>query len=146
MFQIEYKIMREQFKEIERISEEEIHYNFLLGNLTLFSSDTKIEMEWEWIPLLDFAYCLNAIGSNLKTKDNKDCFEFTENAETLEFLKEREQLKITASFSSAIITTTFTEFEKAVSHFHYTISEYIRGKIPSEPPKTLQKYLFVEAS
>jgi hypothetical protein len=145
MFRVKYKIVTEQLKEIKYISDEEIRYNFLLGNASLLSSNAEIEMKWEWIPLLDFAHCLQMIVSNLQATDIvKEYFEFTENAETLEFSRQREQLKIVASFSSIVIETTFADFEKAVYDFHFNISEYIRSGILGEPPSVLQKYLSLE--
>lgn len=144
MFRIEYKIITEQLQEIEHISDEEIRYSFLLSNVSLLSSNAEIEMEWEWIPLLDFAYSLKGIVSNLKANDaTKEYFEFTENAESLEFSRKREQVKISASFSLMIIETTLEDFEKAVYDFHFSISEHIRRNISQEPPKVLQKYLSV---
>ena len=145
MFRIEYKIITEQLKEIEYISDEEIRYDFLLGNASLLSSNAEIEMEWEWIPLLDFAYCLQMIVRNLKANDtSKEYFEFTENAETLEFSRQKEQLKIIASFSLVTIETTFVDFERAVYDFHFNISERIRSSILGEPSSVLQKYLSVK--
>ena len=146
MFRIKYKIITEQFEKIESISDEEIQYKFLLGNLSMFSTDAVIDIEWEWVPLLDFAYCLKGIADRLKAKkNNKDFFEFTENAETLEFIKEGEQLKIIASFTSTIITTTFLAFDEAVNDFHSHISKHIRTYLLTEPPIVLQKYLSAEA-
>lgn len=146
MFRIKYNIIKERFMEIEKISDEVIQYDFILGNLILLSSDKIIEMKWEWIPLLDFAYCLKRIVGNLKVGEiTKEYFEFTENVETLEFLREREQLKIIPSFSSTIIVTKFAEFEKAVYDFHFSISEHIRRNISNEPSKALKKYLSNEA-
>jgi hypothetical protein len=146
MLQIVYKIIDDFAGELENISDDEISYSFLLGNVSLYSSHAMIEMEWEWIPLLDMAYCLKEIARNLTTNgEAKECFEFTENAETLEFSKEAEFLKITASFSSTVISTTIEEFEIATSNFHRSISKYIRANILiKEPPKNLQKYLSVE--
>lgn len=145
MFRIDYKIITEQLKELEYISDEEIRYNFLLGNVSLISSDAEIEMEWEWIPLLDFAYCLHMIVSNLKANDTaKEYFEFTENAETLEFSRQEEQLKIVASFSSTVVEAIFIDFEKTVYDFHFSISEYVRMNTSGELPRILQKYLVVE--
>lgn len=142
MFRIEYKIIRQQLKEIENISDEEIRYNFLLGNVSLLSSNAEIKMEWEWIPLLDFSYCLQMIVSNLKSNNvTKEYFEFTENVETLEFSRQKEQIKTVASFSPIVIETTFVDFEKAVHDFHFNISEYIRSGILGEPPSVLRKYL-----
>ncbi len=146
MFRIEYKIITERLEEIEHISDEEIQYRFLLGNVSLLSFDNAIKMEWEWIPLLDFAYCMQQIVNSQKANRAiaKEYFEFTENAETLEFSRQNEQLKIAASFSSAIIKTTLASFEKAVYDFHFSISEHIRRNITSEPSSVLQKYLSVE--
>lgn len=145
MFNIKYEIISEQFNDVSNITEEEIQYNFLLGNLLLLTPNAEIEMEWEWIPLLDFAYCLKRIVSNLKINDTaKEYFEFTENAETLEFSRQREQLKIVASFSSSMVETTFADFEKAVYDFNISISEHIRRNISNELPSVLQKYLSVK--
>lgn len=145
MFRIEYRIVADQFQEIDNISDEEIRYNFLLGNVFLFSSNSEIEMEWEWIPLLDFADCLKRIVGNLRANvTTKEYFEFTENAETLEFSKQGEQLKIAASFSPTIIETTFVDFENAVYDFNVSISEHILKNISNDPPGVLQKYLSIK--
>ncbi len=142
MLRVEYKIITDRFREIEYISDEKIRYDFLLGNISLLSFNAKIEMEWEWIPLLDFAYCLQMIAGNLKENDiGKEYFEFTENAETLNFSRQGKQLKIIASFSSIVIETTFEDFEKAAYDFHFIISEYIRKSTLGDPPTILQKYL-----
>lgn len=146
MLQIEYKIIDDFAGEIEDISDDEISYRFLLGNVSFSSSYAMIEMEWEWIPLLDMAYCLKKIARNLTTNGkSKECFEFTENAETLEFSKETEQLKINASFSPVVISTTVKEFEIATNSFHTSVSKYIRENfLLKELPQNLQKYLSVE--
>lgn len=147
MLQIEYKIIDDFAGEIEDISDDEISYSFLLGNVSLISSDIKIEMDWEWIPLLDFAYCLKTISNNIAINEkSNECFEFTENAETIEFSKEVNQLKISASFSPVVILTTVKDFEIATTKFHSSISNYIREHIVlKDAPKNLQKYLSIEA-
>lgn len=142
MFYIEYLVIQEELTDIERMSDEEIRYNFLLGNVILFSPNSRIEMEWEWIPLLDFAYCLKEIVNNLKNKDDsKEYFEFTENTEKLEFSRHNLNIKIIASFSPIVIETTLLSFEKSVYDFHFSISDYIRRNISSELPIVLKKYL-----
>lgn len=144
MFRIQFKIITGQFDEIERITDEEIQHSFLLGNVSLHSCNAEIKMEWEWIPLLDFAYCLRVIVNNLSANDTaKEYFEFTENAETIEFSRQKEQIKITASFSSIVVETILADFEKAVYDFHFSISEYVRGNTSNKLPSVLQKYLSV---
>lgn len=145
MLKIEYNIIVEFDGNIENISDEEICYNFLLGNVSFSFADVKIEMDWEWIPLLDFAYCMQIIVNDLKVNDNaKEYFEFTENTETIGFFRKSEQLKIVPSFSILTIEVSMEDFEKAVCDFHFGISEYIRRILLNEkPPKVLQKYLSV---
>lgn len=145
MFRINYKIIEEDFKEIEFITEEKIHYNFLVGNVSFFSFNTKIEMDWEWIPLLDIAYGLKMIVDKIKIDDSaNEFFEFTENSETLEISKTGKQLKIVASFSPVAVETLFVDFESAAYDFHFHISKYILSNIFCEPPPILQKYLSLE--
>lgn len=141
---INYEIITPNAKVIETNSEVEIHYDFLLGSISLISSDNLIEMNWDWIPLLDFAFCLKVIFRYLDTNIyNREYFEFTENGETLEFIKDGDNLKIVASFTTSIIETTFTDFEKAVNNLNISISEYILKNITNEPPSILQKYLSI---
>lgn len=146
MFRIEYKIITERLEKIAHLSDEEVRYDFLMGNVSFLSSAAFIEMEWEWIPLLDFSYCLQMIVKGLKANDiAKEYFEFTENAETLGFLRQRERLRITASFSSIIVETTIRDFEKAANDFHLSISDHIRISVASELPTVLQRYLSIQA-
>ena len=147
MFEVKYQIIHQNYDNFESISEIDIRYGFLAGSIILSTSDAKIEMEWEWIPLLDFAYCMKKIVSNLKTNGtSKEYFEFTENAETLEFLRCEKQLTISASFSPVIIITDWEIFEKAVNDFHFNIGAYIRNNTSDELPKVLQKYLSDETT
>jgi hypothetical protein len=145
MFRIDYKIITARLDKTECISDEEIRYNFLLGNVSFISSNAEIEMEWEWIPLLDFVYCLQIIVNSLKAKNTaKEYFEFTENAETLEFSKHGQQLKIVASFSPIVVETIFADFTKAVYGFHFNISKYVQTNTVSKLSCNLHKYLLAE--
>lgn len=146
MFKIDYKIITNQLEELECISDEEIRYNFLLGNVSLISSEASIEMEWEWIPLLDFSICMRMIVSRLKEKVcETEFFEFTENAEKLEFSKQGKQLKILTTFTSKVIDTKFADFEKAIYDFHLSINEYIQTNTTTELSCILQNYLIFKS-
>lgn len=107
-----------------------------------FSDEGKIEMEWEWIPLLDFAFCLSNIADVLMSKKNgNEYFEFTESAETIEFSKIEKQLKIIPSFSSNILNVSFIDFKTEVNVFHSKISKYIKEEIFKPVPQVLKKYI-----
>lgn len=141
MFKIDYLIISENFRINSSITDIDLRYNFLLGDVYLSTESAKIDMDWEWIPLLDFAYSLSLITDSLKENDiSKEFFEFTESAETIEFLKHGSQVKVIPSFSSTVLVISFEAFKKAVKDFHSDISKHIRTKM-QDRPEVLEKYL-----
>ena len=96
MFNIEYEIVTASFDNIEAMTDEQLRYDFLLGNIIFKSKDMVIDMAWRWIPLLDFSISLLEICKSLSNKViANDYFEFTESADRIEFLKNGNILKIT---------------------------------------------------
>ena len=142
MFRIEYKIEEDSIS-IENISVEDIQYNIFAGVVSFHSSDLVIDIDWDWIPLVDFAYCLHSILKSFRSKINdKQIFEFTENDEYLMFSLDKNRVNISGSFSSIQINTTLDEFEKGVSEFHLSISDFVRSRIVGKNiPDVLQNYL-----
>lgn len=61
MFEREFKVVSASFGNIDAITEEEVQYNFLPGSVSLSTENDKIEMELEWIPLLEFSFCLRKL-------------------------------------------------------------------------------------
>jgi len=144
MFNIEYSIITASFEDLEVMTEEELRYNFLLGNVVFNSANTSIDMQWEWIPLLDFSFSLFQIVKSLSYKENSfESFEFTESTEIIKFIREGNTLKILPSFSPNTIYTTFDEFDNEVQIFHKEISKYIEQNIKEAMnKKPLNKFLF----
>ena len=89
MYYIDYSIITASFDDLEVMTEEELRYNFLLGNVVFNSANTSIDMQWEWIPLLDFSFSLFQIVKSLSYKENSfESFEFTESTENIKFVRE----------------------------------------------------------
>lgn len=127
MFKIEYRILPASFDDIESITEEELRYTFLLGDVVFRYADTTIDMAWGWIPLLDFSLNLMQICNSLKLK--QDCFEyfeFTESEETLKFERLNNELRILPSFGVHTISMRFDDFEKEVQVFYRGIKNFIK--------------------
>lgn len=143
MFKINYNIITASFENIESMTDEELRYNFLLGSVIFNTACDKIEMEWEWIPLLDFSYSLSEISKKLAQKESpRICFEFTESAETLEFIREGINLKIIPSFTSTIMNVFFDDYNEEVKNFHKKISDYIKVNIDNKINNNhLNKYM-----
>ncbi|HEY2584117.1 MAG TPA: hypothetical protein VGI43_20080 [Mucilaginibacter sp.] len=143
MYKINYDVIDGSFDKIETIRDDKLRYNFLLGNVVFSSDEVKIEMEWHWIPLLDFSLCLSYIANALSNKEKaSECFDFTESGETLEFSRDKANLKIVPSFCSNIIEITFDEFNKEVKKLHDDIRIYIKERtIDRTISDDLKKYL-----
>ena len=114
------------------------------NNTTPNSANTSIDMQWEWIPLLDFSFSLFQIVKSLSNKENSfESFEFTESTENIKFVREGSTLKILPSFSPNTIYTTFDEFNNEVQTFHKKISVYIKENInEAMNKKSIDKFLF----
>jgi hypothetical protein len=143
MFKVDYNIIRGSINNIDIITDEELRYNSLLGNVVFSLGGVKIDMSWEWVPLLDFSFCLSEITTALQDQEEAtECFEFTESTETLKFSKKGNILKILPSFSSNTIITQFDDFKKEVKKFRYDIISYIKGQLGDKMAnESLKKYL-----
>ena len=118
MFEIKYKFADDQIKIDKNVDEMTLRYELFPGSLTLEKEDKRIEMDWEWIPLLDFALCLGNICDRLgKQTKGEDIFEFTESDATITFRREDNVCTIDASFSDVSFAMDFVEFQNSVKIF-----------------------------
>ncbi|SDL40579.1 hypothetical protein SAMN04488090_0745 [Siphonobacter aquaeclarae] len=126
MFEIRYQILSKNFSCGERISRESLHYYMFLGNIQFLGGDRQISMNWEWIPIFDFAYCVREISLALNNLQfGNEYFEFTENSEIITFSKDNSILTIKTSFSSVILEVKFDAFKSEVANFYNSIYEKI---------------------
>ncbi|TSJ39352.1 hypothetical protein FO440_16525 [Mucilaginibacter corticis] len=143
MFQIDYQIITQSFDRVEFFTEVDLRYDFLLGSIYFVTDDKVIDMGWEWIPLLDFSFCLTQIVVGIRNEESiTETFEFTESAETITFLKDKSNVSIIPSFSTNTIIVKFDEFEQEVKNFQNSIRNFIIKNIGSHNlGDTLKKYL-----
>lgn len=113
-------------------TDDDFRYALFTGDVVLESDDTKIELCWGWIPLLDFAYSLMYISNSLRTKKNAlEPFEFTESDAILLFQKEKNVLTISTSFSSDKIQIDFSAFSCSIETFHSELITKLSLEYPS---------------
>jgi hypothetical protein len=119
MFEIKYNFSRNNNVNVVDADETAIRYNLFLGSLILKKEDKSIVIDWDWVPLIDFAICLRTIcNSLLKKMHSEEEFEFTESDSRIMFQKDGDKITIATSFSDEIIEISFEEFQKAVSKFY----------------------------
>ena len=129
MFQIEYSTSN-SLKEEKIFDPNEIalRYSIFLGSIILKFKTSKINLDWGWIPLLDFAYSLLLICSNLlKEEYSKEAFEFTESDGVLYFLRKGNLVEITTSFSDESLVLDIDSFKNGVYSFYSELVGQIKN-------------------
>ncbi len=115
----------------KNITESDLRYYFFLGSFFIRSDKNSICAEWEWIPLLDFVYCLTYVALELKNRTSDEAFvDFTENDEKLFLSRTDDSLTIRASFSDEMIEVPLSVFVKEVSRVS---GEYLDGLAAQYP-------------
>lgn len=119
MFEIKYNFANSNNINVANEDETALRYNFFLGSLIFKKDNNIISMDWDWIPLLDFAICLLIICNNLlKKNQTEEDFDFTESDSKIVFQKNGDNIKIVTSFSDEILEMSFEEFQKTVRGFY----------------------------
>ncbi|MES2619693.1 MAG: hypothetical protein V4615_02495 [Bacteroidota bacterium] len=130
MFEVKYSFSDNVSSDIIKADETDLRYNLFLGSLILKTQKKSIIIDWDWIPLIDFAICLLAICNNLLTKmKGEEEFEFTESDSKVFFQKNGDRIKIITSFSDEVLEMSFEEFQSAVKMFYKSLLFEIVGKV-----------------
>jgi len=132
MFQIKY-IFSNSYEQsdvsYDSIDDTALRYSLFLGSLSLEIKSSRIELDWEWIPLLDFAVCflsfyLEFFGKN----DLKKQFEFTESDGLLFVERVGSKISISTSYSDEKIEMSFDEFSSGVKSFYISLTDEIKDR------------------
>lgn len=70
--------------DVLRLTEDDLHYNYLLGSIEFIVEEKDFSARWNWIPIIDFAIDVIEILNNLPIQ-KKDIFYFTESDAKIEF-------------------------------------------------------------
>ena len=119
MFQIEYSLDGPIPPKESDVNEVSLRYELFTGGILLKDNNNQIEINWGWVPVLDFGYCLTEICRSLTNMSGEfKEFEFTESGEKVMFRKESNKLNITTTFSDICLSVDFEEFKSGVKMFY----------------------------
>ncbi|SFC82836.1 hypothetical protein SAMN05421747_13216 [Parapedobacter composti] len=122
MFEIKYNFSKNNNVSAVDADETALRYHLFLGSLILKRENKSIVIDWDWIPLIDFAICLLAIYNSLHKKtQGEEEFEFTESDARITFQKNENNIKIITSFSDEALEMNMEEFQKAINKFYKDI-------------------------
>lgn len=143
MFEIKYSFSNSAHFDITRADEGDLRYSLFLGNLILKTINNSIIIDWNWVPLFDFAICLVQICNKLLKEEIKKAeFEFTESDEKLIFHKNGNSVKICTTFSDEILEMTFENFQMGARDFYKAVvSEILSKNVGLKDNEVFLKYL-----
>ncbi|PZD77378.1 hypothetical protein [Mesonia sp. K7] len=128
MFKINYTISNsEREKKSLEVNDTTLRYYSFQGSVLLKYNNSKINLDWGWIPLLDFAYTLLLICEDLLSEEfSREEFEFTESDGVLYFIRKENSVEISTSFSNEILIMSIVSFQKGVSYFYYELITQVK--------------------
>ncbi|NJL27738.1 MAG: hypothetical protein HC897_07500 [Thermoanaerobaculia bacterium] len=109
---------RNQMREVNLrdVSANALHYDLFLGDVTFQSKGADFSACWGWVPVLDFASAMLRIVVALEHSGRQQ-LEFTESEAVLNFERSEDQVRISASYTSATAIVPYQDLRVAVATF-----------------------------
>jgi hypothetical protein len=96
----------------------ELHYDLFLGDVVFRIGDLDMSARWWWVPVLDFALCLDAIARSLEERpDRSGSFEFTESDARIDFRRSDDLVTVTPSYAEGGAEVPLVELRRATEGF-----------------------------
>jgi hypothetical protein len=117
-------------KDLSAVSEEDLRYSYLLGDVELRSGDIDLSASWGWVPLLDFVASLIPLLRRLPTT-RQESFEFTESGSQIRFYLMDDCVEIRTNYKPGIICIPYEELMRQASDFAVNTMRHLRDVAPS---------------
>ena len=98
--------------DVSTASATDIHYNFMLGDVTFSVGDSDFSAHWGWIPVLDFALSLKSLCQNIGNSGHER-FEFTEPGEWIDFVLRGNSVDLASSYVDSTATVELKDLTSA---------------------------------
>ena len=102
--------------DVSTASVSDIHYNFMLGDVTFSVGDSDFSMHWGWVPILDFALSLKSLCQNIGNSGHER-FEFTESGEWIDFVLRGNSVDLASSYVDSTATVELKNLISASESF-----------------------------
>jgi hypothetical protein len=100
------------------------------GTLRIATGEGELAPDFDWVPLLHFARSLILIVDSLTDPGSSAGYAFTESTDQLRFDRARELVRISATFSDTVLTTTMPELSAAVRRFAQRLLDDLTTRYP----------------
>lgn len=100
------------------------------GDLVIATADGEIGTDFCWVPMLEFALSIVGVVDQLTMPGSTAEYAFTESDDELTFQRSRELIRISATFTDTVLTTTIPELSDAVRRFAVHLADDLIARFP----------------
>ena len=97
--------------------ESDLRYNAFLGDIMFQIDDVDFNLNWGWIPILDFAACLVSISQKLLRGSEYEVFDFTESDAEIIFKCGERIVAVSASYADIEATIEIDDLAELAHAF-----------------------------
>lgn len=115
---------------IGSLKENDLRYYHFTGDVIFKDRDMDFSAHWDWVPILDFALSMKAIGSQILETRSEE-FVYTESDATIRFVAKDDELVITTNYADGQINVSYDVFMKHVDNFYLKIRKDINERYPA---------------
>lgn len=119
MLEIQFSLNKDLREDVSQVDDMSLRYRLFLGDIVLKSDTFRIDLQWGWIPLLDFAYSLILIcRSFLNLGSLKESLELTDSDGVVFFSRDKDVIEISTSFSEENLKVDIISFKNGLHNFY----------------------------
>jgi len=116
--------------DLRDVGESELHYDQFLGDIIFRVDSSDMSASWGWIPVIDFAACLNRIADELQP-NRRESFEFTESEHRIDFTMREDIVEVHATYGGDLALVTRDELRRSTREFLRRVLDELSAKYPS---------------
>jgi hypothetical protein len=116
-----------QDHDLKEVDESTLHYNLFLGDVTFRVDEADMSALWGWIPIVDFAVCLDRIANEL-VPNKSQSFEFTESEDRIDFTLLDATVDIRTTYAAPQANVSAEELRQATRDFLRRVLDDLTAK------------------
>ncbi|GAB3938169.1 hypothetical protein GCM10029976_052270 [Kribbella albertanoniae] len=121
----------ERQHDVAAASRADLLWSAFPGDLALVTPAAEIRTSFAWVPLLHFALSMVTVVDELTTPGAKAHYGFTESDDELDFERSRELVRVGATFSDVVLSTTVPDLSRAVRVFAGDLLDDLTRQYPA---------------
>jgi hypothetical protein len=128
---LDYRLNEDRETDWSSVTEEDLRYRVVLGNLVFHVGDKDFSADWGWIPMVDLAASFAEIVRKLEGGSASETFEFTESDAWVRFERKGEKVLVSTSYGEGVGEIALHSASEAIKSFR----ERLRSELVRQHPQ-----------